>query len=462
MKQFDVISPVDGSVYVSRGYASPTDIDRALTRAQKAGLVWRQKPVAERADICRKAVDCLRNYEKEISQEISWQMGRPVRYGGGELNGVAERATYMIDIAGDTLKDIVISDGPTGARYIAREPVGTVLTIAPWNYPFLTAINSVVPALMAGNAVLLKHATQTPLCAERLVAAFLEAGLPEDVFQFLHMTHEDTARAIQSGHVQFVCFTGSVGAGRQIERTLAGQFIGSGLELGGKDPAYVRADANITHAIESLVDGAFFNSGQSCCGIERIYVHQSRFDDFVAGFRSLTSAYVLGDPLDNATTLGPLVNKKAADFVRGQIADAVAAGAQPLIDANLFDRDTGQDAYVAPQVLVGVDHTMSVMKDESFGPVVGIMPVADDEEAVALMNDSPFGLTASVWTEDIDAAKLLGAQVRTGTFFMNRCDYLDPALAWTGVGDTGRGCTLSRLGYDALTQPKSYHLKIVS
>jgi acyl-CoA reductase-like NAD-dependent aldehyde dehydrogenase len=388
-------------------------------------------------------------------------MGRPVRFGAGEVAGVVERSSYMIAIANDALADIKI-EGSTSERFIKRAPLGVVLTIAPWNYPYLTAVNSVVPAIMAGNAVILKHSSQTPLCSERLEECFAEAGLPAGVFRSLHMTHEDTATAMRSGRINHVAFTGSVPAGARIEETIAGQFMGSGLELGGKDPAYVREDANLQHAIESLVDGAFFNSGQSCCGIERIYVHESILGEFVDGFVDLTRQYLLGNPMDQETTLGPLVNRKAAEFVRNQTAEAIRQGAKALIDPALFPLDEPGSNYLAPQVLIDVDHSMRVMTEESFGPVIGIMAVGSDDQAIDLMNDSEFGLTASVWTDNLSVAAAIGDRVHTGTFFSNRCDYLDPALAWTGIKNSGRGCTLSRVGYEALTRPKSYHFRVLA
>jgi acyl-CoA reductase-like NAD-dependent aldehyde dehydrogenase len=253
-----------------------------------------------------------------------------------------------------------------------------------------------------------------------------------------------------------------VAGGRAIERAAAGTFTTLGLELGGKDPAYVRADADMAHAVENLVDGAFFNSGQCCCGIERIYVHESRYDAFVKGAVDLVGRYVLGNPLEEATTLGPMAHKRFADLVRRQIQEAVAKGAKAHVDPSDFSADTGGTAYLAPQVLTNVDHSMSVMREESFGPVVGIVKVRDDEEAIRLMNDSPYGLTAAIWTSDADAAERIGARLETGTVFMNRCDYLDPGLVWTGVKDTGRGASLSSLGYDALTRPKSYHLRVAT
>jgi acyl-CoA reductase-like NAD-dependent aldehyde dehydrogenase len=365
----------------------------------------------------------------------------------------------MIGIAASSLEAIEIAEKPGFKRFIRREPLGAVLTVAPWNYPYLTAVNSIIPALMAGNTVVLKHSAQTPLCAERFLECFQAAGLPDGVFQILHMDHAGVEQAIKNPHTAFVAFTGSVGGGHAVQAAAAHRFIATGLELGGKDPAYVRADANLDHAIESLVDGAMFNSGQSCCGIERIYVQRAVFEKFIEGFVALSQQYQLGNPLDSATQLGPMVRTQAADFVRGQINAAVAAGAQALIDPKSFAADQAGTPYLAPQVLIDVDHSMRIMNEESFGPVVGIMPVDSDEQAIQLMNDSAYGLTASIWTQDTDAALHIGDQVNTGTWFMNRCDYLDPALAWTGVKDSGRGCTLSQLGYDALTRPKSFHLR---
>jgi acyl-CoA reductase-like NAD-dependent aldehyde dehydrogenase len=366
----------------------------------------------------------------------------------------------MIGIAEEALAPIDPGPKEKFRRWMTREPLGLVLVIAPWNYPYLTAANSVVPALMAGNAVILKHAAQTVLVGERFQRAFDRAGLPAGLFQSLVLTHSQTARIIADRGVDQVNFTGSVAGGKAMEGAAAGTFIGRGLELGGKDPAYVRADADIGPTIENLVDGSFFNSGQSCCAVERIYAHKNVYRPFVEGFVETTKSYVLGNPLDAATTLGPMVSAEAAELVRRQIDAAVRAGGRTLIDRRLFPRDTPGTPYMAPQVVVDVNHQMALMREESFGPVVGIMPVAGDEEAAQLMNDSPFGLTASIWTRDAEAAATLGHQLETGTVFMNRCDYLDPALAWTGVKDSGRGATLSRVGYETLTRPKSYHLRV--
>jgi acyl-CoA reductase-like NAD-dependent aldehyde dehydrogenase len=453
------ISPVDGRVYASRRLATKKEIVTAFAAAGAAQEQWKRLPIAERAAYCSAAVDAMIAMKDEIVPELAWQMGRPVRYGAGELRGFEERARYMIAIAEEALSDLDPGPKEGFVRYVKREPVGVVFTVAPWNYPYLTAVNSVIPGLMAGNAVVLKHAASTLLVAERFQQAFDRAKLPEGVFQHLVLDHKQTGEIIAAGLANMVCFTGSVTGGKAMEEASAGRFINVGLELGGKDPAYVRPDANMTHAVENLVDGAFFNSGQSCCGIERIYVHKQVWADFLDGFVDLTKQYVLGSPLDQETTLGPMIRAEAAAFVRKQIASAVRAGAKMHIDPKSFPMDKTGTPYMAPQVLTSVTHRMSVMMDESFGPVVGIMKVSGDEEALELMNDSPYGLTAAIWTQDVDAARRIGDEIQTGTVFMNRCDYLDPALTWTGVKDTGRGATLSKVGYEALTRPKSYHLR---
>jgi acyl-CoA reductase-like NAD-dependent aldehyde dehydrogenase len=454
-----LVSPVDGRVLVARRCAESGAIAAALDLAAGAQARWRRTPLSERAALCSAAVDAMLAMRDEIVPELAWQMGRPVRYGAGELRGFEERARHMIAIAPAALAAIEAAPEDGFRRYVRREPLGSVFVIAPWNYPYLTAVNSVVPALMAGNGVILKHATQTLLVGDRFAEAFRRAGLPAGVFQHLVLDHTQAGELIASGRVQQVNFTGSVPGGRAVARSASDRFLGVGLELGGKDPAYVLPDADLEHAAANLVDGAFFNSGQSCCGIERIYVAEQAYPGFVRRFVEIASEYVLGDPLEQATTLGPMVSAEAADFVRGQVAQAVGGGAQALIDPRRFARDAAGSAYMAPQVLVDVDHRMSVMRDESFGPVVGIMPVRDDAQAIALMNDSPYGLTASIWTRDLERAVAIGDEVATGTVFMNRCDYLDPALAWTGVKDSGRGATLSRVGYETLTRPKSYHLR---
>ena len=457
---FSVVSPIDGQELCRREYAKRNEIEQAVATAKQAQAPWFALGLAERKEKIGAAIDWLVAHKDEVAAAITHSMGRPISQSPGEVKGLEERARYMLSIADAALADIVPEEKTGFKRFLRREPVGVVLVMAPWNYPFLTAVNAIVPALAAGNVVLLKHSSQTPQVAELFQAAFDAAGLPVGVFQSLHMNHADTDALLQSDAVDFVAFTGSVNGGHQVQAAISKRFIGAGLELGGKDPAYVRADADVASAAENLVDGSFFNSGQLCCGIERIYVHASVYEAFVQAFVQVTQQYQLGNPTDAKTNLGPMVRRSAADFVRAQIAEAVAQGAKSLVDEAMFPASQVGTAYLSPHVLVDVNHDMRVMREESFGPVVGIMAVQDDDEAIRLMNDSDFGLTASIWTQDAVVAEALAGQIATGTVFMNRCDYLDPALAWTGVKDTGHGISLSELGYVQLTRVKSYHLRV--
>ncbi|KPA23663.1 Succinate semialdehyde dehydrogenase (NAD(P)+) Sad [Shimia sp. SK013] len=450
------ISPLDGSVYATRETLNAADAKSAVARAKAAQKDWAARPLEDRIALVRDGVARVGAMNDDIVPEIAWQMGRPVRY-GGEFGGFNERASYMADIATDALAPIEVEDSTAFRRVIKRVPHGVVFVVAPWNYPYMTAINTVAPALIAGNSVILKHASQTPLVGERMVAAFTAAGIPEDVFQNVFLDHDTTSALIADRAFDFVNFTGSVGGGKAMEAAASGTFTGLGLELGGKDPGYVMDDADLDAAVDTLIDGAMFNSGQCCCGIERIYVAESLFDAFVEKAVAVVNTYKLGNPLEADTTMGPMAHVRFADEVRGQVAEAVAAGAKAHIDPAAFPEDGG--AYLMPQILTNVTHDMRVMREESFGPVVGIMPVKDDAEAIALMNDSDFGLTASLWTQDADRAEAIADQIETGTVFMNRADYLDPGLCWTGCKDTGRGGGLSVIGYHNLTRPKSYHLK---
>ncbi|WP_339639042.1 aldehyde dehydrogenase family protein [uncultured Sulfitobacter sp.] len=449
------ISPIDGSVYAERETLSTQAAQDAVARARKAQKAWAARPLQERVDLVMAALKEIENSTDRMTEELAHQMGRPVRY-GGEFGGLQERTSHMAKIAADALAPTVIEDSDAFSRKIMREPHGVVFVVAPWNYPYMTANNTIAPALIAGNSVILKHASQTILVGEHLADAYRAAGVPEDVFQNVVLSHDTTSALIADNAFDFVNFTGSVGGGQAMERAAAGTFTGVATELGGKDPAYVRADANLDAAVDGVMDGAMFNAGQCCCGIERIYVHESLYDAFVEKAVVWVNNLNLGNPLDEATTLGPMANVRFANEVRAQIDEALADGAKAHIEKMPAD-DGG--AYLTPQILTDVTHEMRVMRDESFGPVVGIMPVKDDEEAIALMNDCQFGLTAAIFTADADAAEAIGQRLETGTVFMNRADYLDPALCWTGCKQTGRGAGLSELGYHTLTRPKSYHLK---
>ncbi len=455
------ISPIDGSVYAEREAMSLDAARGAVLKARAAQKAWARRPLEERVQLVLKGVARLNEMVDEVVPELAHMMGRPVRY-GGEFKGFNERSNYVASIAADALAPLVIEESGNFERRIEREAHGVVFVIAPWNYPYMTAINTVAPALMAGNTVVIKHAAQTLLVGERMVRAFVEAGVPDDVFLNVFLDHQTTSALISDGLFNFVNFTGSVEGGRAIERAAAGTFTGLGLELGGKDPGYVMEDADLDAAVDTLMDGATYNSGQCCCGIERIYVNEALYDAFVEKSVAWVSNYKLGNPLEQETTLGPMANKRFAKVVRQQVANAVAKGAKALVDPKLFAADDGESAYVAPQVLIDVDHSMEFMTEETFGPAVGIMKVKNDEDAIRLMNDSKYGLTASLWTQDAERAGRIGREIETGTVFMNRADYLDPALCWTGVKETGRGGSLSVIGFQNLTRPKSYHLKKVT
>ncbi|KAI0307926.1 succinate semialdehyde dehydrogenase [Multifurca ochricompacta] len=468
------ISPHNQKPLVTRIYPSQSQLDDVVKRSSVAQSAWARIPLKDRLTIGTRFVEEFQKMCDEIPLELTLQMGRPVSQNAGELRGTLERAKYMLSIAESSLADVSLqdTDKPGFRRFIRRTPLGVVLVIAPWNYPYLTSINSVLPAIIAGNAVLLKPSPQTPLTAERLALALHLAGLPENVIQVLHLSPPLTTFVIQHPLVNFVSFTGSVSGGHSVEQTAvtAPGFKGVSLELGGKDPAYVRHDADLEYTAAELVDGAFFNSGQSCCAVERIYVHEAVYHTFVSKFVDITKGYRLGDPTKLETNLGPVVSVASAQRIHKQVKDAIKAGAKALIPEGLFLKpETGNPegtAYVAPQILVDVNHTMEVMMEETFGPVVGIQKVCSDEEAIRLMNDSPYGLTASVWTnaeknpESQEAFLKFVDELHTGTVFLNRCDYLDPALAWTGVKDSGRGVSLSKFGYDQLTRAKSIHMKI--
>ena len=458
-KMIQCISPVDGRVYAERPALSVEDAEAAAARAKAAQPAWAALPLDERIAKVKAGIEKLNGMKDQVVEELAWQMGRPVRY-GGEFGGMNERAEYMFGIAAEALAPTVVEETDRFERRIERAPHGVVCVIAPWNYPYMTAINTIVPALLAGNSVILKHASQTLLVGERIAEALHAGGVPEDVFQNVVLDHGTTEHLIKTRAFGFVNFTGSVGGGQAIERAAAGTFTAVGLELGGKDPGYVMDDADIDWAVDTLMDGALYNAGQCCCGIERIYVASPLYDQFVEKAVAWAEALKLGNPFDETTTLGPMANVRFAKTVREQVAEAEAAGAKQLVNPDKFLGDDG-GAYLAPKILTNVDHSMRVMREESFGPVVGIMPVADDAEAIRLMNDSPYGLTASLWTQDADRAWEIARQIETGTVFMNRADYLDPAICWTGCKDTGRGGALSVLGFHAVTRPRSYHFRKV-
>ena len=452
------ISPINGAIYAERQTQDYPAALASTLRAREAQRAWAAVPLELRIAKVNAAIAELGTHNDAIVTELAWMMGRPIRY-GGEYKVVQERSTAMAHIAESSLQPLVVEDKPNVRRYIQRAPHGVVLVIAPWNYPYMTTINALVPALIAGNAVIMKHATQTLLVGERLEDAFRSSGIPEGLVQNLYINHQVAQQLITQRAFDYINFTGSVAGGAAIERAAAGTFVNVATELGGKDPGYVMEDAPLDTAVETLIDAAMFNSGQCCCGIERIYVHRSLFDRFVEKSVALVNSYKLGNPLDSATTMGPMAHTRFAMEVRSQIDEAVEAGATALLTPSTEDDGA---AYLSPQILINVNHTMRIMREESFGPVIGIMPVDNDDQAISLINDSEFGLTASLWTQDINRAVQLGNRIETGTVFMNKADYLDPNLCWTGCKNTGKGASLSPLGFHALTRPKSFYLTKVT
>ncbi len=456
---WNLINPANETLFRTLEATPESELEAILKRMRKAQQEWRDVPVEQRVTICRPFLDAFRAMKESVALDITRQMGKPLAQARREVDTMLDRAETMLRLAPPALQDDVLGPKPGFRRFIRHEPLGIVLDIPAWNYPLLIAVNVIVPALVAGNAVLIKHARLTPLCGDAFVEAFRKTDLPPDLIASVRVSHETVRKLIQARAVDFISFTGSVEGGRQVYQEASRQLLDMGLELGGKDPAFVCEDANFNFTVENLVDGAFYNAGQSCCAVERIYVMRPLFARFVEAYVAEVEKYVVGDPEDERTTLGPLAQSKAVEFMEFQVRDAVSRGARVLTGGR---RLPGPGFYFQPTVLVDVDHSMSVMMEESFGPVIGIMPVDSEEEAVRLMNDSPYGLTASIWTEDIERGEKLAHRVHAGTVYVNRCDYLDPELAWVGIKDSGHGCTLSHLGYLYLTRPKSFHLRTQS
>ncbi len=456
-RKIELFSPATGKKFKQITYHHLDEAESKLLLAGKVQKKWKQTSIAQRISIVENAMDYFRKNIETIAEDITLQMGKPLSQSKNEVQGMIQRAEVLCRLSIDALKDISLPELTDFIRFIRREPLGVVLNISAWNYPLLITVNVVVPAVLAGNAVAIKHSSLTPLCAIAFEDAFKQANAPEGLVTALILDHDVTESIIQSNLIQHVAFTGSVDGGKRILQAGSHRFMDIGLELGGKDPAYIREDANLESAVPSIMDGAFYNAGQSCCAVERIYVDHSLKDEFIEKAIQWMNKIKIGNPLDKTTDMGPLAQKSGIKTVKMQLKDALEKNAiityhpGPLPD---------EEKYLLPAILTNVNHNMKVMMEESFGPVVGIMGVESDEEATALMNDSPYGLTASVWTGDSEKAIKIGSLIETGTFFMNRCDYLDPALPWVGVNDSGRGCTLSALGLQQLTRPKSYHLKL--
>lgn len=439
--------------------ATDAEVDAAIARAQAAHRAWREEPIEARIAAVERFAQAFEAKADTYALEITRSMGKPLGQAQGEIRAMLDRARQMASLAEAALSPIVLPGKPGFERWIAREPVGVVAVLAAWNYPLLIAINPISAAVLAGNAVVFKHSSRTPRCAEQIAEAFAAAGVPEGLVEVVHADHPTTERLVQHEGIGFVSFTGSVPGGRRIYQAVADKrFIDVTLELGGKDPAYVCADADFEHAAENVLDGAFYNAGQSCCGVERIYVQAPIYERFVEAAVAFAEGLKLGDPKVEGTGLGPMAQANAPGFLHAQVEDARAKGARILTGGAPTSHE-GKGRFFAPTVAADTDHKMAIATEESFGPVVAIQSVDSDAQAIERMNDSELGLTASVWTQDVARAKKILPRLEAGTVFLNRADFLDPMLAWTGYKDSGKGVSLSELGIQAVTKPKSYHLR---
>ncbi|KAF4555547.1 Aldehyde dehydrogenase-like protein 16 [Elsinoe fawcettii] len=456
------ISPATNAPIVTRQGPTAAELLDLPARSARAFDSFRKTTLAHRQHIIRKALDLLLERQDELAQELTEQMGRPIAFAAKEITTAVARGEYLLKISGDALADTPGEPQQGFKRFVRKVPLGPVLILFPWNYPYLTLINSIVPAILSGNTVIIKPSPQTPTSAERVYEVLTQAGAPEHVVQYFHCgDFAKIEQLVKAPEIHLICFTGSVAGGLAVQKAASDRVpVRVGLELGGKDPAYVREDVDIEWAAEEIVDGAVFNSGQSCCSLERVYVDEKIHDSFVAAVQKVLSGYKLGDPADKGTHVGPVVSKRSAETIRTHIEDALSKGAQDATPKNESFQNPPKDGnYVAPTVLINVSHDMIVMKEETFGPVVPIMKVKSDDEAVKLMNDSEFGLTASIWTKDVEKGNQLADDIDAGTVFVNRADYPSPDLAWVGIKNSGKGQTLSKFGFDQFSKLKSYHIK---
>ncbi|MGQ0504760.1 MAG: aldehyde dehydrogenase family protein [Myxococcaceae bacterium] len=452
-------NPYHGDVAASVEPTSAGELDKKLALARSASKALKGMAVKDRVALVLKACDAMEKRVDEIARDITRQMGKPLSQAKGELGGMAGRLRHMASVAEASLAEVVLPPKDKFERRISKEPLGVVLDLPAWNYPLLTAVNAIAPAVLAGNAVIVKHSPRTPLCADHFAKAFTEAGAPEGTVQAIFLDYANTEKLVGDPRIDHVIFTGSVMGGHKIQAAAKDRFMHVGLELGGNDPAYVAADADLDKAVENLVDGAIYNAGQSCCAVERVYVHASLYGRFIDAAALLVKAYVMGDPEGEKTTLGPIAQPWHPKELQALVDDATSKGAK-VVHGGQALQVNGKGRFFEPTLLRDVSPDAKLMNAESFGPLLPVAKVATDEEALQRMNTSTLGLTSSVWTQDRDRADRLARQLEFGTVYMNRCDALDPALPWSGWKDSGRGVTLSSLGFDALTKPKALHYRL--
>lgn len=455
------ISPSTNKPILTRNGLSDSDVALLPALSTQAFNAFRLTSLEERQVIVKRALELISDKQNVLARELTEQMGRPIAYTAKEIATAVARGEYLLKISSDALEDTQGEPEKGFKRYIRKAPIGPVLILFAWNYPYLILVNSLIPALLAGNSLIIKPSPQTPTIVEHVQEIFAEAGLPDKVIQYFHCGSLTRIESIvRSPQIKLICFTGSVAGGLQVQGAASDRVVPIGLELGGKDPAYVREDVDVKWAAEEIVDGAVFNSGQSCCSIERVYVAEKIYNAFVSAVQDVLKGYKLGDPFDQSTNVGPVVSKKSAETIRAQVKDAMDKGAKDSTPKNeSFASPPIGGNYVSPTLLVNVTHDMDVMNDETFGPIIPVMRVGNDEEAIRLMNDSEFGLTASIWTKDSAKGEELAEHVEAGTVFVNRCDFPSPDLAWTGWKNSGKGVTLSKFGFEQFVKLKSFHVK---
>lgn len=454
-----VDDPFTGEEAFRRAYTSPAEVERILDRAREGAKAAAATRVEDRVALCLRVTEALEREVEATAAEITAEMGKPLRQAIGEMAGMAKRARHMCAIAADALREVVVDGDPALERRIVRAPKGVVFAMPAWNYPLLTAVNVVIPAILAGNVVVLKHSPRSPSVGDRFAKAFRDAGAPLDLVQTLQCDYATAEALVADRRVDHVAFTGSVHGGHRIQAAAKDRFIDVGLELGGNDAAYVAEDADLEKAVDGIVDGACYNAGQSCCAVERVYVHRSLYARFVDAALPLLRAYVLGDPRAEGTTLGPIAQPWHPDEIQAQVDDAVRRGARLLFGGKRTSVE-GRGRFFEPTLLADVPDDAVVMSKETFGPILPIAPVDGDEEALARINDDELGLTASIWTRDRERAARLAPRLDVGTVYMNRCDALDPALPWTGWKDSGKGSTLSVVGFEHLTKAKAINFRL--
>jgi acyl-CoA reductase-like NAD-dependent aldehyde dehydrogenase len=459
MPPLTVDNPFTGDAACTVELADDAKVSATLEKARGAAKRWRSTPVSERIGVCERAVAAMEAHSDSIAEDISSMMGKPFKQAQSEVKTMAGRARHMMSIAERGLADVALPPMAGFERRIVREPLGVVLCLPAWNYPLLTAVNGVIPAVLAGNAVIVKHSPRSPLCGEHFARAFVAAHAPESLVQALHCDHPTSERTVGDERVDHVIFTGSVFGGHRIQEAAAKHFLHATLELGGNDPAYVAPDADLAKTVENVVDGAIYNAGQSCCAVERVYVHRTVYARFVEMAEPLVRAYRIGDPVHPDTTLGPIAQPPHVQELEAYVADARAQGGKVPVGGKRTSYE-GRGRFFEATLVAECKQSMRLFRQESFGPILPVCPVDSDEEALTRMNDSRLGLTASVWTRDRERASRMARALEYGTVFMNRCDYLDPALPWTGVKDSGRGVSLSHLAFESLTRPKSIHFRL--